>query len=300
MTNMKRIIRTIIIGILLQYALLSCGVEGNVYDESTSTQLRWNTMEDSRFETVAVYDSLSNEKYLEFPSHAAFFNNYGFENQELFYSFSKQNNFPSLLGEKDAFSSNTGIFELELFYDESNHVGCGIQKDANNQSYGLIFRDVIEENWKAIDYSAPFSVDQINNEIDYNAVEWVSDFKETFELNDKGQLVEYVATSDIVDEEKLYDDVVGYRVFYRYDENGILRYRLYICSNTQLFGSEKQTWEVYFDNMGRVAYENYYITHGWYYAYYIYNNDIELKPDYGLFVDHNLNVKTVDKFVVYN
>lgn len=71
---------------------------------------------------------------------------------------------------------------------------------------------------------------------------------------------------------------------YEYYDNGSLKKRSYMHSG-YVYGSAYTTWNSYFDERGRIVYEDIYITHGSLDKYYIYMDDTE-EPSYILDVDN--------------
>lgn len=73
---------------------------------------------------------------------------------------------------------------------------------------------------------------------------------------------------------------------YEYYSNGSLKSRFYWHSG-YVFGSSHSTWQCCFDEQGRIAYEDIYITHGSEDTYYIYMDDTN-EPAYILDLDNNM------------
>ena len=70
---------------------------------------------------------------------------------------------------------------------------------------------------------------------------------------------------------------------YEYYDNGNLKSRFY-WHNGYIFGTWYTTWSYYFDEQGRIAHEDIYITHGSWDTYYIYMDDTK-EPAYILDLD---------------
>lgn len=175
---------------------------------------------------------------------------------------------------------------LVLYYDEATGLGCGLryfQRDPSDWTtsgiYGFSFMGAenADDSW----------MDKLN--VDYTKFEswlgdtvssWSSCEEEIIEYDDAGRVAHYEANGTMD----------GYPVqllsmYYEYDDNGTLRQRRYYHYHLA-FSSTSQTWYSYFDELGRLAYESQYITHGWLEYYYIYK-DGSGEPAYGLFLDDN-------------
>ncbi|MDE5933510.1 MAG: hypothetical protein K2H40_13670, partial [Lachnospiraceae bacterium] len=76
------------------------------------------------------------------------------------------------------------------------------------------------------------------------------------------------------------------QISYIYRDDGTLYYRGY-RHNSSVFGTTFCNLNSYYDERGRVSYEDGYITHGTYFYYYFYENDGK-KPKYCLALDDNL------------
>lgn len=249
---------------------------------------------------IYVFDPNEKERSFVLPDKSHFLERYGFLDGDAYFVFKKDDHvdYSSLMKEMyTAIEWRVGIKYLELYFDEKRGEGCGIHEGNNGHTMGFVFDSVREEPWEPIDYSEPFSALEYIYGVNYDISD-DTEYSYISEYDERGNLVYYSVTSDILYDGVIYEDSTDYEVHFRYDENNTLRYRFYHCSNTVQFGSEMNDWEIYFDEMGRIEYMSYYITHGWYYVYYIYD-DNDHTPAYGIFIDNNLGQRIVDRFVRY-
>ena len=177
---------------------------------------------------------------------------------------------------------------LTLYYDEVTQRGCGIRYYERDPStfittgmYGFVFEGLreSEENRILEDYLKPESVDGTDGS---NEVE---DFKENTEYDDMGRITHYDTTGILtfLKENNTEADMILW-IDYEYYDNGNLKSRHY-WHNGYIFGTWHTTWSCYFDEQGRVAYEDIYITHGSWDTYYIYTDDTR-EPAYILDLDN--------------
>lgn len=179
---------------------------------------------------------------------------------------------------------------LTLYYDEATEKGCGIRYYEWDPStftttgmYGFVFEGLEEGIERGIreDYLKPESVDGTDGSDE------VEEFKENTEYDDQGRIIHYDATGllSFLAEDNTEPGMVLW-IDYDYYDNGNLKSRSY-WHNGYIFGTWYSHWGCYFDEQGRIAYEDIYITHGSWDTYYIYKDDTK-EPAYILDLDNNL------------
>lgn len=186
------------------------------------------------------------------------------------------------------YSVPDGQKHLTLYYDEATRRGCGIRYYEWDPStfittgmYGFVFDGwrESEENRILEDYLKPESVDGTNGS---NEVE---DFTENTEYGAKGRSTHYDAGGILtfLKEDNTEPETILW-IDYEYYDNGNLKNRHY-WHNGYIFSSWYTTWDCFFDEQGRIAYEDIYITHGSWDTYYIYTDDTK-EPAYILDLDN--------------
>ena len=106
--------------------------------------------------------------------------------------------------------------------------------------------------------------------------------EENIEYDDAGRVAHYEAYGTIDGEL-----VRILNMYYEYDDNGTLRQRRYYHYHLA-FSTTSQYWYSYFDELGRLEYEDIYLTHGSLEYYYIYTDESD-EPAYSLSLDHDLS-----------
>ncbi len=229
---------------------------------------------------VYVNGDEASERYW-YPNETDFVAANGFEGAEPFFEYSVPD------GQK----------RLTLYYDEVTQKGCGIryyERDpstfATTGMYGFVFEGLGESEESRIreDYLKPEAVEDID------CSDEVEDYKENTEYDDKGRITHYDATGILtfLKENNTEPGMVLW-IDYEYYDNGNLKSRSY-WHNGYIFGTWYTTWSCYFDEQGRVAYEDIYITHGSWDTYYIYMDDTG-EPVYILDLD-NCGGEWIPKF----
>ncbi len=185
--------------------------------------------------------------------------------------------------------------ELELYLDEAAGNGCGIcysyYRYLKNQGEmpwlnAFTFHVQTGADWTAPD---PYSLKTYDGQDVRSETE---DYEEFIEYMPDGQLASYQLQSfidELADEEdpakRSADTLLSIRFLYR--DDGTLYRRVY-SHNGFVFGTTYQSMSSYYDERGRLVYENCYITHGSLDYYYIYTDDSQ-DPAYCLEIDHNLD-----------
>lgn len=181
--------------------------------------------------------------------------------------------------------------QLELFEDETSDRFCGITYDYcfdnERKKYtsmsGFTINTVQERNRVEED---PFSTKTVYGD---NAAEYVDDAEEIIEYTPSGK-PDYFRVEgwkeQEVDEEIENALTTVLDINYVYRDDGTLFCRDY-WHDSCFFGSTLCTLQSFYDERGRVIYEDGYITHGSLEYYYIYGGKGK-KPTYCLVLDNNL------------
>lgn len=182
-----------------------------------------------------------------------------------------------------------GKKQLSLYYNEQTKKGFGIryyEYDSDvfstTDMYTFTFWGVEEGQWDGlIDYHKQVSVDGGNGSAS------VEEYEENYEYDSEGKVTHFDSTGVLTFlAENNTEEQFVMKIDYEYYENGNLKHRAY-WHNPWIFSSTSTTWESFFDEQGRVEYEDVYITHGSFEYYYIYS-DSGSRPIYVLKLDNNL------------
>lgn len=186
------------------------------------------------------------------------------------------------------FYNEDGSERLDFYYDEETEEGCGIRYYERDPTtffttgmYGFTFQGakIAESDQEHIDYFSTASVDG------YTGEDAAEDYEENREYDEDGRLIHFDSTGILKDEEDAESMNILW-IDYEYHPNGNLKHRTYY-HNSYFFGTTYASWQSSFDQLGRVQWEDIYITHGNLDNYYIYEGDGE-EPTYILELDNNL------------
>lgn len=112
------------------------------------------------------------------------------------------------------------------------------------------------------------------------------EYTENVEYDENGWVVHYDSAGILDDTAEDAETETILWIDYTYNDNGTLMQRDYY-HNPYAFGTWYQVWISYFDGLGRLEYEDIYITHGYMYYYYIYADESGT-PAYCLYLDNNM------------
>ena len=185
-----------------------------------------------------------------------------------------------------------GELRLELYVDESSGTACGFAHDyrytydleKREYLYGFTIDAIYEQEWEEPD---PFNMKSVDGT---DGADQVEDYEERLDYREDGQ-PDYFESEGYIEwlrddeEEDEYKDTL-LQISYIYRDDGTLFYRGY-RHNSYVFGTTFLNLNSYYDELGRISYEDGYITHGTYYYYYFYEDNGK-KPKYCLAVDDNL------------
>lgn len=185
-----------------------------------------------------------------------------------------------------------GDLRLELYVNEAEGTACGFAHDyrytydleKREYLYGFTVDSIWEQEWEEPD---PFDRKAVDGTDGSNQVE---EYEENLDYREDEQpdyfesrgYIEWLKDGGASDGVK--DTLL--QITYIYRDDGTLFYRGY-RHNSQVFGTTFLNLNSYYDESGRIRYEDGYITHGTYYYYYFYEDNGK-KPKYCLAVDDNL------------
>lgn len=181
--------------------------------------------------------------------------------------------------------------QLELFEDDASDRFCGITYEYSfdndrkkyAEMFGFTINTVQEQNWVEKD---PFCTETVYGD---NAADYAKDAEEITEYTSSGKpdyfRIEGWKEREVDGEIKNALSTI-LEINYVYRDDGTLFYRDY-WHDSYSFGSTLCSLESYFDERGRMIYEDGYITHGSVEYYYIYGGKGK-KPVYCLMLDNNL------------
>ena len=222
--------------------------------------------------SVYVDQNESGENSFWYADKESFLESTGFIDDEPFYQFYNED----------------GSERLDFYYDEETEEGCGIRYYERDPTtffttgmYGFTFQgaEIAESDQERVDYFSTASVDG------YTGEDAAEDYEENREYDEEGRLIHFDSTGILRDEEDAEPENILW-IDYEYYPNGNLKHRTYY-HNSYFFGTTCATWQSSFDQLGRVQWEDIYITHGNLDNYYIYEGDADA-PTYILKLDNNL------------
>lgn len=214
---------------------------------------------------------------VEYASREAFLREYGFEGQEPFFEY----------------ATEEGELQLELYFDTSFGVGCGIRyyPETGEESAGFLFngsgnyryyQDFMGGAGVETDPCSTLSFDGSDGKGE------VEDYEETARYREDGRLLHYSSQGWVtyLTEKRETQKLLDIDLLYR--EDGTLCERDY-WHNSMVFGTWYSSRQSFYDRQERLVYEHCYVTHGSVDYYYIYEDD-EDTPWYCLIIDNNLNL----------
>lgn len=245
----------------------------------------WSVWEDEEIQTVDVSWDGEDENYdhMTYQSREELLADFGFADMEPFYEYC------------DVFQN----LVLELYFDERSGEGCGIyhryhyndELEKKVYSCGFAFHHVVRGEWDPPDTFSTLSMEGDTARADY-----VSDYQETYEYTEDGKLSFFEARGIIEDyqEEAEVESLLSMDYYYR--DDGTLSFKAYV-HHPILFGTWHQWADSYYDEMGRLIFENEYVTHGSFLIFYLYEGD-DNYPSYCLFLDDYVG-DIIPEMIVY-
>lgn len=185
-----------------------------------------------------------------------------------------------------------GDLRLELYVNEAEGTACGFAHDyrytydleKREYLYGFTVDSIWEQEWEEPD---PFNMKAVDGT---DGADQVEEYEENLDYREDGQ-PDYFESRGYIEWLKDGGETEGVKdtllqISYIYRDDGTLFYRGY-RHNSQVFGTTFLNLNSYYDERGRIRYEDGYITHGTYYYYYFYEDNGK-KPKYCLALDDNL------------
>ncbi|MDE6923942.1 MAG: hypothetical protein K2P59_01590, partial [Acetatifactor sp.] len=230
-------------------------------------------------ETVlAVTDlRINNPVVREYADKELFLSEWGFEDREPYYEYFTED----------------GTLQLELYYDASVGLGCGLRYGSgeDTEPKGFLFngsrnytycRDFMNSGGTDTD---PYSVLPFDGGDGKDGVE---DYEESVIYREDGRPAGFTSRGWVTYLTEKRETIRILQIDWTYREDGTLQKRDY-WHNGMIFGTWYSTRQSYYDEQERLVYEHCYVTHGSVDYYYIYEGESEV-PTYCLIMDHNLNL----------
>ena len=187
---------------------------------------------------------------------------------------------------------SNGNLSLELYMDEMTGTAAGFVHEYRFTSdrtkldylFGFTIYAIYAQEWEEPD---PFDRKSVNGS---DGADEVRDYEEILNYREDGQLDHFQSQGiidwlrDEGDEEESKDTILQISCVYR--DDGTLFYRKY-WHNSFIFGTAFCAMDSFYDEAGRISYQEGYITHGSYLYYYFYEGDGR-QPKYCLVLDDNL------------
>lgn len=223
------------------------------------------------------------EANVRYISADGFLQDFGFADQEPFYEYYDPD----------------GNLIMTLYYDEETELGCGLryygqEDDAFTEGgvYGFSFQGVQNSEWTGYPVQNYMALTTIYGDTGANQVNY---YVENKEYDGAGRLSHY-DSQGVIPGTGLQNYLTVLSMDFSYHSNGKLQKRAYTHSS-QLFPTSGMTLESYFDEQGRLTYEDEYITHGSLDYYYIYDGD-NSTPKYRLTLDfmHSIWMPVLEKY----
>lgn len=192
-----------------------------------------------------------------------------------------------------------GTLIMTLYYDEETELGCGLRyyDEADDTSteggvYGFSFQGVQNSEWTGYPVQNYMALTTMEGD---TGASQVSYYVENKDYDGAGRLSHY-ESHGVIPGTGLQNYITVLSMDYQYHSNGKLKMRAYSHSS-QLFATSGMTRVSYFDEQGRLLYEDEYITHGSLDHYYIYEED-NSTPKYRLTLDfmHGDWMPVLEKF----
>lgn len=176
---------------------------------------------------------------------------------------------------------------LELYMNEQTETAWVIghvysftgDMKKEEQLYVSSVDSIRDEVWEEPD---PFSVKSVDGS---DGADHVEDYEEILEYREDGKPDFFQSKGNItwLKDGKAEGKDILVQIDYIYRDDGTLYYRYY-QHNSHVFGSTLCSRHSFYDEEGRILYEDGYITHGGLLYYYFYENN-ERKPKYSLMID---------------
>ncbi|MBO5144343.1 MAG: hypothetical protein J6C19_02265 [Lachnospiraceae bacterium] len=239
-----------------------------------TTELTAEQDEEMVHSGIYVYSAQEHKQYW-YQNEEDFIVSMGFDSAEPFYEYT------DLEGQK----------RLTFYYDEQTQKGCGIRCYERDPTtfiatgmYGFMFEGVQEGTPRNTNLGRDFFKTESIYE-GYSVWDCADNVEENVEYDEAGRIRHYDAFGIL---SYMADDTEPQcllEINYEYYDNGVLKCRYY-QHNSAAFATWGTTWDSYFDEMGRLVYEDTYITHGSWDTYYIYTDDTA-QPAFILNLDNN-------------
>lgn len=218
-----------------------------------------------------------------YPDTESFLQDFGFAGQDPFYEYYDPD----------------GSLRMSFYYNEQTEEGCGLRyyDGASDMfvtagTYGFTFQGAATKEWDSRK-TGEYMVDPVEYRED--VAEKVKDYTENAEYDDDGRISHFDAQGIVTEVGDTTPSDI-WRIDFTYHENGQLQ-KIDYRHTTYLFGTYSSKLKSYFDEQGRLMYEDVYVTHGSMDYYYIYNGNGET-PKYCLLLDF-MHGTWIPEFTIY-
>lgn len=218
-----------------------------------------------------------------YPDIESFLQDFGFAGQDPFYEYYDPD----------------GSLRMSFYYNEKTEEGCGIRyyDGASDMFvtagiYGFTFQGAAAKEWDSRK-TGEHMVDPVEYRED--VTEKVKDYTENVEYDANGRISHFDAQGIVTEVGDTTPSDI-WRIEFTYHENGQLQ-KIDYRHTTYLFGTYSSKLKSYFDEQGRLMYEDVYVTHGSMDYYYLYEGDSKT-PKYCLLLDF-MHSTWIPEFTIY-
>ena len=233
--------------------------------------------------TVYIDQNDFSESNAWYPDIESFLQDFGFAGQAPFYEYYDPD----------------GSLRMSFYYNETTEEGCGVRyydgasdMFVTEGIYGFTFQGVSNQEWSGWEGGDGIVVPSESGEI---IAEEVKDYTENVEYDEGGRITHFDAQGILTEMGDTTPSNI-WKIDFAYHENGQLQ-KIDYWHTTYLFGTFSSTRESYFDDQGRLLYEDVYVTHGSMDYYYLYEGDSET-PKYCLHLDF-MHSTWIPEFTIY-
>lgn len=230
---------------------------------------------------IAQNDFADSEAW--YPDIESFLQDFGFAGQNPFYEYYDPD----------------GSLRMSFYYNEKTEEGCGVRyydgasdMFVTEGIYGFTFQGAVTKEWDSRKTGA-----EMADPVEYReaVAEKVKDYTENAEYDADGRISHFDAQGIVTEVGDTTPSDI-WRIDFSYHENGELQ-KIDYRHTTYLFGTYSSRLKSYFDDKGRLLYEDVYVTHGSMDYYYIYNGNSET-PIYCLLLDF-MHSTWIPEFTIY-
>ena len=218
-----------------------------------------------------------------YPDIESFLQDFGFAGQDPFYEY----------------YDTDGSLRMSFYYNEKTEEGCGVryydgasEMFVTSGIYGFTFQGTTTKEW-----DSRKTGEDMADPVKYReaVAEKVKDYTENVEYDESGRISHFDAQGIVTEVGDTTPSDI-WRIDFTYHENGQLQ-KIDYRHTTYLFGTYSSKLKSYFDDQGRLLYEDVYVTHGSMDYYYLYEGDGKT-PKYCLLLDF-MHSTWIPEFTIY-